>query len=45
MVDKVTFDSFRLDRRKIGSMLEQMMGLVHKAHVRLEPNFASLDVI
>lgn len=44
IIDQVQLDSFRLDRVRIGSVLERVMTLVHRHHVRLEPNFSSLVV-
>ena len=44
IIDQVQLDSFRLDRVRIGSVLERVMTLVHRHHVRLEPNFTTLVV-
>jgi aarF domain-containing kinase len=44
IIDQVQLDSFRLDRVRIGTVLEKVMTLVHRHHVRLEPNFSSLVV-
>jgi len=44
IIGQVQLDSFRLDRVRIGGVLERVMTLVHRHHVRLEPNFTSLIV-
>jgi len=44
LINQVQLDSFRLDRVRIGDVLEHVMTLVHRHHVRLEPNFTSLIV-
>lgn len=44
IIDQVSLDSFRLDKIKIGSVLEKVLTLTHRHKVLMEPNFSSLIV-